>query len=653
MISEGPSAAIESDPGTHVRGIAASPIGSSRRLPWRRRHGFFLHLAGCFVSVFLAAAFVDYFNQGWAETNFIWLANGLLLAYLLLAPHWRWAAYLCAGSVAQLSAGFLAHGNCDLLDAVCAALNVSEVLMAALLLRQRSAQLPRFTDRAYLVRFLGYAVLAAPAVTGLLFTFPMVAWRHSTPWHAFIGWAGVDALGMAAVTPTVVAIFQARFRSAKQWRKNWIYLALLAVVTIAALLQTSVPVLPLAFPLLIMILLGLGLGWAALATLLVAALRGWFAIRSRNPSTMPIPGDGTAISLQLQAFVVAAMLMLYIVSVVLEKKRATELRLRKIAAQHNLVTENSRDVIILADIEGRRTFISPAAEILTGWKLDQLLKQKSIDLVHPDDQAMVKAARAELVYKTEGSILEYRIRKVNDEYIWVQASLRVIRDADSGQPSGLLNMVRDITERKQAEQQLQDAFHAMEMLAVMDGLTGLPNRRRFDQCLVSEWRRALRDRRPLSLLVIDADLFKSYNDNYGHLGGDSCLRQIAEAAQEVVTRPGDLVARFGGEEFAVILPSTGNMGAMQVATEVCAAIRHRNLSHAASPYGIMTISVGCATMVPKLGQHAEDLIQMADEALYKAKRTGRNHVCNANAFDRILNKSKTDTLSSTANNQNL
>ncbi len=119
-----------------------------------------------------------------------------------------------------------------------------------------------------------------------------------------------------------------------------------------------------------------------------AALRGWFAIRSRNPSTMPIPGDGTAISLQLQAFVVAAMLMLYIVSVVLEKKRATELRLRKIAAQHNLVTENSRDVIILADIEGRRTFISPAAEILTGWKLDQLLKQKSIDLVHPDDQAM-------------------------------------------------------------------------------------------------------------------------------------------------------------------------------------------------------------------------------------------------------------------------
>ena len=187
-------------------------------------------------------------------------------------------------------------------------------------------------------------------------------------------------------------------------------------------------------------------------------------------------------------------------------------------------------------------------------------------------------------------------------------------------------MVRDISERKIAEQELRDAYHAIEALAVTDPLTRLANRRRFDQCLTSEWRRGMRERQPLSLLLIDVDFFKSYNDTYGHLRGDGCLKQIAESAMDVVTRPGDLVARFGGEEFAVVLPNTPSEGAMQVADEICAALRQRRLEHKASPLGNVTISVGCATMVPGLGQHAPVLIQKADDALYAAKRKGRNQV---------------------------
>jgi diguanylate cyclase (GGDEF)-like protein len=207
-----------------------------------------------------------------------------------------------------------------------------------------------------------------------------------------------------------------------------------------------------------------------------------------------------------------------------------------------------------------------------------------------------------------------------------------VRDPVTGAPTGILNMVRDITERKQAEQKLQEAYRAVETLAITDALTGLANRRQFDQCLTTEWRRGLRDRNPLAMLLIDVDLFKSYNDTYGHVRGDSCLKQIAEAALDAAARPGDLVARFGGEEFAVILPNTDSEGALQVANEICDGLRRRSLEHSTNPLGILTISVGCAAMVPSLGQHAIHLIELADEALYTAKRNGRSQVCTCNAM---------------------
>jgi diguanylate cyclase (GGDEF)-like protein len=136
------------------------------------------------------------------------------------------------------------------------------------------------------------------------------------------------------------------------------------------------------------------------------------------------------------------------------------------------------------------------------------------------------------------------------------------------------------------------------------------------------------------MLLIDVDLFKSYNDTYGHVRGDSCLKQISEAALDVVSRPGDLVARFGGEEFAVILPNTDGEGTIGIAHEICKALRNRKLPHSSNSSGILTLSVGCATIVPSFGLHSVNLIEFADEALYSAKRNGRNQVCSGNAIDR-------------------
>jgi diguanylate cyclase (GGDEF)-like protein/PAS domain S-box-containing protein len=351
-------------------------------------------------------------------------------------------------------------------------------------------------------------------------------------------------------------------------------------------------------------------------------------MHGRGPlAGLPAPALWPEIHVQL--LIASALFVLYSVSLMLESRNVAERRLREIANLHHLVTEHSRDAIIIADFDGNRSYVSASAGEWGGWEREELLSVKTFDLVHPDDLPRVAKTVRKLRSGDDGALVEYRLKGKSGQYVWVEGSLRTIRDPGTRLPTGFLNSLRDISERKQAEQKLKDAYHAVETLAITDGLTALANRRRFDQCLAQEWRRCMRDHLPLSLLLIDVDLFKVYNDTYGHLRGDSCLKQIAEAAQDVVARPGDLVARFGGEEFAVLLPSTANGGALHIAEEICTAMRMRQLTHAGSPFGIVTISVGCATLVPGLGQGSADLIELADGALYQAKKTGRNRVSNS------------------------
>jgi diguanylate cyclase (GGDEF)-like protein/PAS domain S-box-containing protein len=402
------------------------------------------------------------------------------------------------------------------------------------------------------------------------------------------------------------------------------------VVCLAGFSQSRIPLEFFLFPFLVLVLLRLGLGWASMALLFAAWVGCWFTDNGYGPFAASNYLTPLEPAVLIQVYLASVMFLLYSVSLIMESRRAAERRLHKIVAQHTLVTQNSRDVIVLADFHGNRSYVSPAVRDLLGWSPEEVVKQSIFELIHPDDLLKAQAAVRLLGSGVEGALLESRIQKKNGEYVWVEASLRAVRHPVTGAHTGILNMVRDITERKQAEQKLQEAYQAVETLAITDALTNLANRRQFDQCLTNEWRRCLRDRTPLAMLLIDVDLFKSYNDTYGHVRGDSCLKQIAEAALDVVARPGDLVARFGGEEFAVILPNTGIEGALQVANEICEGLRRRRLEHSANPFGVLTISVGCASMVPSLGQHAVNLIELADEALYATKRNGRNQVRGGN-----------------------
>lgn len=181
--------------------------------------------------------------------------------------------------------------------------------------------------------------------------------------------------------------------------------------------------------------------------------------------------------------------------------------------------------------------------------------------------------------------------------------------------------------RVRTQLRLKQQSDLLERLAFFDGLTGVANRRAFDECLLREWRRHERLGKSLSMVLLDVDHFKAYNDTHGHAEGDACLRAVAAALASRVGRAGDLLARYGGEEFAVVLVDTAEVGALSVAETLRAAVHAQRLPHGGLP-GVnhVTVSVGVASVIPSRGQQPENLIEAADRALYAVKQAGRNAV---------------------------
>ncbi len=178
----------------------------------------------------------------------------------------------------------------------------------------------------------------------------------------------------------------------------------------------------------------------------------------------------------------------------------------------------------------------------------------------------------------------------------------------------------------QRESELQKLNKRLEQLSISDSLTGLANRRRFDEVLPAEWSRAARARQSMAVLMIDVDYFKPFNDRYGHQAGDECLKQIAAVLKGRITRPSDLAARYGGEEFSVVLAHCNIDGANVIAEQIRQEIESLQIKHADSQVGVVTVSIGAAAITPSSQSSADELIRCADQALYKAKETGRNRV---------------------------
>ena len=316
-----------------------------------------------------------------------------------------------------------------------------------------------------------------------------------------------------------------------------------------------------------------------------------------------------------------AVIGFYLVRQLLLRQRIAQVLVAK-EANFRLLAEQSSDMVTRIGLDNRLLYVSPSCARITGWSAEELLDTSALAGIHPDDMERVEQAIAALKNgEAEEARFVYRQRHRDKGEIWAEAALHVTLAADSGKIDGVVAVMRDMTEQKD----LQDKLAS---LATTDGLTGLANRRAFDDRLVEEWARARRDGTQLSLLLIDVDHFKKFNDHYGHLSGDGCLRALGRILSANARRPADLAARYGGEEFAVLLPNTGPDGCAEVGEGIRQALRDLAMLHAQNPPSrLVTVSMGAAAIVPsQTTVDCSALVAAADRALYAAKDSGRDRL---------------------------
>lgn len=296
-------------------------------------------------------------------------------------------------------------------------------------------------------------------------------------------------------------------------------------------------------------------------------------------------------------------------------------------AEHlRFLASNSADVICRCDADGMLHYVSPSSIRVLGWTPEEMIGKRVLDFVATEDMPLLVNAIAQWqTPEVEVNTVIARLERSDGSTCWSELHAGIVHD-DSGMTVGVAVIIRDVSERKRVEDRLA-------MLALTDGLTGLANRRSFDEALEREWTRTLKDGSQLSLVLLDIDHFKKFNDRYGHQAGDACLRAIASRIASAV-RKSDIVARYGGEEIAVILPECTSVRAVAIAEKIRCAIECLEIPHEDPVTGttFVTASIGVTTALAQSAQTMqmpETLLLIADSALYQAKHSGRNAVVTA------------------------
>ena len=286
-----------------------------------------------------------------------------------------------------------------------------------------------------------------------------------------------------------------------------------------------------------------------------------------------------------------------------------------------LIAEYSSDVIAQVRSDMTFSYISPSSERLFRRRTSEVVGHHIAEFVVPEDLPLIaEATRRVTSGAADDAVVTVRVIRGDGTLMWVEVASRLMGGSTPGASSDRAVIMRDVSDRKA----LEDDLRAM---AMKDGLTGLANRRAFDEVLLTEWKRTIRGKSQMSLLMADIDDFKKFNDAYGHQVGDDCLRSVGLALQSAAQRPNDVVARYGGEEIAIILPDSDAGDAEIVSERARKAVEDLRITHAGGAGRAVTVSIGAATALARDGGSAEmpqALLSAADRALYIAKAAGRN-----------------------------
>ncbi|WP_422126877.1 GGDEF domain-containing protein [Thioalkalivibrio sulfidiphilus] len=295
---------------------------------------------------------------------------------------------------------------------------------------------------------------------------------------------------------------------------------------------------------------------------------------------------------------------------------------------YRTLLESTRAIPWKIDLQTMQfAYIGPQIEALLGWSQDSWVSVEDwAQRMHPEDRDKVVNFCVSQSRAGTDHEADYRALTADGRYVWIRDVVHVVRNED-GEVQALVGFMFDISERKKTEQELVRLQKELEELSFKDGLTGLANRRMFDSVLSLEWSNARRNHQPLSLILLDIDYFKQYNDCYGHLQGDDCLMRVARILESAATRARDFIARFGGEEFVLILPETDAQAAEKVAQRCRTLILDAGIPHESSEsLPFLTASLGVSTIIPSHGDEPGEFVDEVDRLLYKAKQEGRNRV---------------------------
>jgi diguanylate cyclase (GGDEF)-like protein/PAS domain S-box-containing protein len=567
-------------------------------------------------------------SGGWA---IFWPLNGVTAGLILGKKRRDWLLILLFVSIATTidEGSVTAHWLTAVVDS---AVNAIEVLIVLAILPpfedlQQWLRVPRLISRCTFGSF-----VAGPVAAGLL----SAAYYHKTWhigfWHVFHQWALADALGLAATIPLVLAL-----RTPATWSvrhpvrllRPTLLLAAMTAITIGVFSRPQLSLEFILFPALALVIFYSGFTAAMMAIELICFISVYHLLHRPSVFTGGVAAhlnshDNAVLFLQLLLGLIV--LVGFSAAVLLAERRVFAARFRSTERQYRLLAECSRDVIVLTNLDGICRFVSPASSEVLGYEPEELTGHPFQNGIHEEDVANCNSVLHDLrLNLTNAAVLTYRTTTRDGGSIWVEGRLRATTD-EAGDVSGAIITLRDITEHKRLQQELQEACTQLEHQAAFDSLTNVANRRRFDDIFDQEWRRAAREFQPLALLLIDVDNFKTYNDVHGHPAGDECLRAIAHAMTTLARRPGDLVARWGGEEFAVLLPMTDLHGACEVAEKIRHAVEEMKLPYTNADGESVTISIGAAAAIPLPDMVPAMLMEDADRALYLAKANGRNRV---------------------------
>jgi diguanylate cyclase (GGDEF)-like protein/PAS domain S-box-containing protein len=558
--------------------------------------------------------------RGPGELAAVWIGNGLLTGWLLSRPTRAWPAYLVAGFVVDVAARQLASDQALHATAL-GAFNIIEVLIVAGVIRRL---VPDVGDPKGWLRLGGIATastLVACAVSGLLAASVTQAVHGTAFLTNFITWYAAHVVGMVTIGTTTLVVHREGLDLIAAHGRRWTFAGsmLLLVVVGVVIFQSRYPVLFLAYPPLLLAAFRHRFAGVAVGITLLSVIGGTATALGRGPVWLVEDiGMNGRIAL-LQIYIAGGCLMTIPVALAMSERKRLADRVRDSERRYRMLADYSHDVVVRMRANGERLYVSPSARDILGWEPAEMLGSRW-ELVHPDDRERQAQAMADVIASGEPRTEVYRVRHKDGHYVWVEVVTRPIPSVDEEGAMDIIYAGRDVSRRVAVEQALEASRLELEQLARVDTLTGLANRRQFDERFSLALMRLRRHGLPIALMYLDVDHFKHINDNFGHAAGDAVLRTFAQRLTDC-TRASDLVARLGGDEFVVLIEDAALPGAAEVIARKLIDTMGAQITVEDSTLQVTT-SIGIAYAAQPT--EAATLTAAADAALYAAKKAGRN-----------------------------